>query len=106
MEALARRSGTSGGPVGDLSTALTVVGRATCAASVEELFAHHADLRAIVIGDAPDGPVLVTRSEFSQIIPGARRFGRELYGRRPIGDLPFSQALVVAGTSECTKSAR
>ena len=82
-----------------LSVAVTIVQPALLAGAVAGLFAADPDLRGVVIRDPQGGPRLVGRSEFARIIPGASRFGHEIYGRRPIGDLAFAETLVVPASA-------
>ena len=80
--------------VRDLADPPTVVSTKMLAGTVDDLFGSQPELVGIVIDDGAR-PTLVSRSEFALIIPGPNRFGRELYGRRQIGGLPFPETLVL-----------
>ncbi|GAC1602246.1 MAG: hypothetical protein NVS3B21_30300 [Acidimicrobiales bacterium] len=84
--------------MGELASAATLVASTVLAGAVDDLFGAQADLAGLIIVDTPGTPTLVSRAEFALMIPGPNRFGRELYGRRPIAELPFPETLVVAGT--------
>ncbi|GAC1595811.1 MAG: hypothetical protein NVS3B21_19160 [Acidimicrobiales bacterium] len=84
--------------VRELADRPMVVATTMLAGAVDDLFGSQPDLVGIVVVDGSGRPTLVSRSEFALMIPGPNRFGRELYGRRPIGGLPFSETLVLNGT--------
>jgi len=95
MESPAAPPPVPGPQLAQLAVAARLVRLTILAGEVAELFAVDPDLRGVVIGDELTGPRLVSRSAFALIIPGASRFGLEIYGRRRLGDLPFAETLVV-----------
>lgn len=82
--------------VAKLAVPVIVVPSSTLAGTVADLFAAQPELRGVVMVDGRGEPTLVSRSDFSLIIPGPSRFGQELYGRRAMGELTFPPTLVVA----------
>ena len=95
MESPAAPAPVPGPQPAQLAMRAKLVRPAVLAGEVAELFAAEPDLRGVVIEDELTEPRLVSRSEFALIIPGASRFGLEIYGRRRLGDLPFPETLVV-----------
>lgn len=83
------------GSLAELAQPIRSVPGDMSASQLDEIFRLDEELRWVMLSDV-EAPVLVQRSTFESLITGRLGYGRLLYGRLGVADLPLPPTLVLA----------